>query len=581
MSEATQRFAVVTGANKGIGLEIVRQLASNGIKVVLTARDEKRGLEAVEKLKEFGASGQVVFHQLDVADSASVVSLADFIKIQFGKLDILVNNAGVFGSKVDVDALQSQSNTDDGVEARWRKAITETYELAEECLQINYYGAKRTTEALIPFLQLSDSPRIVNVSSSMGKIEKVKNEWAKSVFSGAENLTEEKIDVVVREFLKDFKDGSLESKGWSTFTSSYTVSKAAMNAYTRILASMYPSFRINSVCPGYVKTDMNLNTGILTVEEGAASAVKLALLPNDGPSGLFFIRSEIAVVTGANKGIGLGIVRQLASNGIKVVLTARDEKRGLEAVEKLKEFGASGQVVFHQLDVADSASVVSLADFIKTQFGKLDILVNNAGVGGSKVDADALPSQSNSDVEVEARWRKAITETYELAEECLQINYYGAKRATEALIPFLQLSDSPRIVNVSSSMGKIEKVKNEWAKSVFSEAESLTEEKIDEVVREFLKDFKDGSLESKGWSTFLSSYTVSKAAMNAYTRILANKYPSFRINSVCPGYVKTDINLNTGILTVEEGAASPVKLALLPNDGPSGLFFIRSEVSEF
>ncbi|KAF3441308.1 hypothetical protein FNV43_RR15221 [Rhamnella rubrinervis] len=294
MSEATQRFAVVTGANKGIGLEIVKQLASNGIKVVLTARDEKRGHEAVEKLKEFGATDQVIFHQLDVADSASVASLADFIKTQFGKLDILVNNAGILGVKLDGDVLFSPSNIDVEFEARWSKAITETYELAEECLQINYYGSKRTADALIPLLQLSVSPRIVNVSASLGKLEKVKNEWAKSVFGEAENLTEEKIDEVLREFLKDFKDGLLESKDWPTFLSSYTLSKAAMNAYTRILASKYPSFRINSVCPGYVKTDMNLNTGIFTVEEGAASAVKLALLPNDGPSGLFFIRSEVS-----------------------------------------------------------------------------------------------------------------------------------------------------------------------------------------------------------------------------------------------------------------------------------------------
>ncbi|KAF3441306.1 hypothetical protein FNV43_RR15219 [Rhamnella rubrinervis] len=290
---------------------------------------------------------------------------------------------------------------------------------------------------------------------------------------------------------------------------------------------------------------------------------------------------RFAVVTGANKGIGLEIVEQLASNGIKVVLTARDEKRGREAVDKLKEFGASDQLVFHQLDVADSSSVASLANFIKTQFGKLDILVNNAGVGGTKLDRDVFFSPSNADVEFVARWNKATTETYELAEECLQINYYGARRTADALIPLLQLSDSPRIVNVASSIAKLENIKNEWAKSVFSEAESLTEEKIDEVLKEFLKDFKDGSLESKDWPTFLSTYTISKAAVNAYTRILASKYPSFRINSVCPGYVKSDMNLNTGILTVKEGAASPVKLALLPNDGPSGLFFVRSEVSEF
>ncbi|XP_048333908.2 (+)-neomenthol dehydrogenase-like isoform X2 [Ziziphus jujuba] len=290
MSEATQRYAVVTGANKGIGLEVVKQLASNGITVVLTARDEKRGLEAVEKLKEIELSGQVLFHQLEVTDPASIASLARFIKTQFGKLDILVNNAGVMGVIVDVDAL---TKANDG-ERDWRKITSQTYELAEECLQINYYGAKRTAEALIPLLQLSDSPRIVNVSSAMGKLQNIKNDWAKGIFSDVESLTEERIDEVLREFQKDLKEGSLESKNWPTTASAYIVSKAALNAYTRILAKKYPSVRINCVCPGYVKTDLNFNSGIISVEEGAASPVKFALLPSDGPSGFFFIRSEVS-----------------------------------------------------------------------------------------------------------------------------------------------------------------------------------------------------------------------------------------------------------------------------------------------
>ncbi|GFP82707.1 (+)-neomenthol dehydrogenase, partial [Phtheirospermum japonicum] len=91
------RYAVVTGANKGIGLEICRQLASQGVSVVLTARNEKRGLEAIEKLKKSGLSDYVMFHQLDVTDFSSVDSLAGFIKSKIGKLDILVNNAGVNG----------------------------------------------------------------------------------------------------------------------------------------------------------------------------------------------------------------------------------------------------------------------------------------------------------------------------------------------------------------------------------------------------------------------------------------------------------------------------------------------------
>ncbi|XP_060671613.1 (+)-neomenthol dehydrogenase-like [Ziziphus jujuba] len=291
-------------------------------------------------------------------------------------------------------------------------------------------------------------------------------------------------------------------------------------------------------------------------------------------------KQRYAVVTGANKGIGLETVKQLASNGITVVLTARNEKRGLEAVEKLKDFDLSGQVLFHQLDVTDPASIASLAHFIKTQFGKLDILVSNAGVGGVEVDVDAFVALSKENAG-EAQWSKTITETYELAEECLQINYYGAKRTAEALIPLLQFSDSPRIVYVSSSMGQLQHIKNDELKGVFSDVESLTEEILDELLAEFLKDFKEGSLEGKKWPTFMSAYRLSKAAMNAYTRILANKYPSFLVNCVCPGYVKTDINFNAGILPVEEGAASPVKLALLPNDGPSGLFFLRTEVASF
>ncbi|KAF7801859.1 (+)-neomenthol dehydrogenase-like [Senna tora] len=105
MSETKRRCAVVTGANKGIGFATCKQLASEGINVVLTARDDKNGVEAVEKLKQLGLSDHVVFHQLDVTDSASISSLADFIRTKFGKLDILVNNAGHPGAIVNGDAL--------------------------------------------------------------------------------------------------------------------------------------------------------------------------------------------------------------------------------------------------------------------------------------------------------------------------------------------------------------------------------------------------------------------------------------------------------------------------------------------
>ncbi|XP_075670806.1 (+)-neomenthol dehydrogenase-like [Castanea sativa] len=293
MAEATKKYAVVTGANKGIGFEICRKLASNGIVVVLTARDEKKGLEAVEKLRECGLSDHVVFHQLDVADPASIDSFADFIKTKYGKLDILVNNAGISGSIIDADALAASGLGMEGANVDWSKIVTNSYERAEECLKTNYYGAKGMIEALLPILQLSNSPRIVNVSSSEGHLKKIPKEWAKEVLGNAESLTEERVDEVLNEYLKDFKEGSLETKGWPRYSSAYIISKAAMNAYTRIVAKKFPSFRVNCLCPGYVKTDLNHNTGYLTTDEGAESVVKLALLPNDGPSGLFFSRNEV------------------------------------------------------------------------------------------------------------------------------------------------------------------------------------------------------------------------------------------------------------------------------------------------
>ncbi|MED6133123.1 hypothetical protein PIB30_025600 [Stylosanthes scabra] len=211
------------------------------------------------------------------------------------------------------------------------------------------------------------------------------------------------------------------------------------------------------------------------------------------------------------------------------------------------------------------------------------LIVNNAGINGILVkDSDLISSvilkpQELSDDELE----KARNETYELAEECLQINYYGSKRTTESLLPLLQLSDSPTIVNVSSSLGILENIPNKWAKGILSDADNLTEERVDEVLNVFMKDFKEGSLEGKGWPKALVAYSVSKAAMNAYTRILAKKLPTFCVNCLCPGYVKTDITAHTGFYNVEEGAANVVRLALLPNGSPSGLFYSRSEVHTY
>lgn len=113
---------------------------------------------------------------------------------------------------------------------------------------------------------------------------------------------------------------------------------------------------------------------------------------------------------------------------------------------------------------------------------------------------------------------------------------------------------------------------------MFSNKHSLTEEKVDEVVAEFLKDFKEDKLQENNWPPYIAAYKVSKDAMNAYTWITAQKHPSFYINSVCPGFSRTDITLNLGLRSDAEAAESPVKMALFPDGGPSGASFHRWEV---
>ncbi|PHT40592.1 (+)-neomenthol dehydrogenase [Capsicum baccatum] len=307
--------------------------------------------------------------------------------------------------------------------------------------------------------------------------------------------------------------------------------------------------------------------------------------------------TRYAVVTGGNKGIGYETCKQLASKGVVVVLTSRDEKRGIEAIERLKKetnITNNDQILFHQLDVMDPTSISSLVDFIKTKFERLDILVNNAGVSGLMMEGDyvilkdlierdfvTISTETEEEGDTKIKSIAGIVTNYELTKQCLETNYYGAKRMTEAFIPLLQLSNSPRIVNVASFLGKLKLLCNVWAKNVLSDANSLTEERVDQVSNEFLKDFTENSVEAKGWPSYFAAYKVSKASLIAYTRVLATKYPNFRINSVCPGFCGTDMNAYTGSLTAEEGAESLVNLALLPNDGPSGAFFYRKEVTSF
>ncbi|EFJ22441.1 hypothetical protein SELMODRAFT_443296 [Selaginella moellendorffii] len=271
-------IALVTGANKGLGLQIVRELASRGITTILTSRDERRGREAAETLAREGLA--VVYHRLDVCDAGSVEEIARWIAAEYPSgIDILINNAGVM-LLLDRDRLEA----------------------ARTIIGTNYYGLKRTTEAILPLLKRGG--RIINMNSKAGDIAFVKNEWRERL-QDLRRLTAQEIDRFIAEFLRHVEENRVTAAGWPTFdyvpgdpeaVSSYWVSKIAAAAYTRLLhKQIAQSSRedrqifVNSMCPGLTATDMTTKVGH-SVEIGADTAVWLALIPSAAsPSGGFFM----------------------------------------------------------------------------------------------------------------------------------------------------------------------------------------------------------------------------------------------------------------------------------------------------
>jgi NAD(P)-dependent dehydrogenase (short-subunit alcohol dehydrogenase family) len=222
--------ALVTGANRGIGREVARQLAERGFQVLLSARDGQAASAAAEDISHStGADVRPI--TLDVSDPQSISRAGEQLRAAPSRLDVLVNNAGI-GSDFGVSGVEPD------------------FDAIQRALETNFYGAYRLTVELLPLLRESAHPRIVNVSSGMG--------------------------------------GVAEMGGWSP---GYRVSKAALNATTRILSTeLKPAgFLVNSACPGFVNTDMGGPMGATKpVEDGAAGIVWLATIPDDGPTGGFF-----------------------------------------------------------------------------------------------------------------------------------------------------------------------------------------------------------------------------------------------------------------------------------------------------
>jgi NAD(P)-dependent dehydrogenase (short-subunit alcohol dehydrogenase family) len=228
----SKRVAVVTGGNRGIGFEVCRQLARTGLRVVLTGRDVARAEQAARVLQDEGL--EVVADRLDVADAASIAALAGALHDRYGHIDVLVNNAGI-----SVD------------EARGIRSILDgpVIDALRDTRETNLVGPMRLCQAFVPAMKRAGYGRVVNVSSQLG---------------------------------------SLSSMG--TGYETYRITKAALNAVTRILAAELrgTGILVNAACPGGVRTDMGGPNAPRTPQQGADTIVWLATLPDDGPSGGYF-----------------------------------------------------------------------------------------------------------------------------------------------------------------------------------------------------------------------------------------------------------------------------------------------------
>ena len=219
----------MTGGNRGIGFEICRQLAQRGIRAVLTSRDAAKGGTAFKKLRDAGLP--VTFHKLDVTSARSITALAAFVTAEFGRVDILINNAGVM------------------IDPHGSRLLDSKLETYRDTLETNVLAPLALTQALLPLMKKQNYGRIVNISSSLGQLSDM-----------------------------------------GTGTPAYRISKTALNALTRIVAAetRASNILVNSMSPGWVKTDMGGPDAPRSVAQGADTAVWLATLSDGGPTGGFF-----------------------------------------------------------------------------------------------------------------------------------------------------------------------------------------------------------------------------------------------------------------------------------------------------
>ncbi|CAE8700416.1 unnamed protein product [Polarella glacialis] len=268
-----RRVALVTGASKGVGLEIVRKLAAvQGLTTILGCQEEALGEAAAAQLRAAGCVGdKIVVRRLELQDAASIASVREYVEREFGSLDILINNAAICFNDPTLYGTVPH---------------TPFQQQADITLRINFFGTLRVIQEFLPLLRASPSPRVINFGSYAGRLSILRSKAKVDAFTSP-SLSVSQLEEQMHGFVADVEAGRHAERGWPN--TCYGMSKLGLIALTRVLARDEPKLAVNSCDPGYCATDQNNHQGNRPAERGAVTAVLLALQePADCVSGRHF-----------------------------------------------------------------------------------------------------------------------------------------------------------------------------------------------------------------------------------------------------------------------------------------------------
>ena len=262
--------------------------------------------------------------------------------------------------------------------------------------------------------------------------------------------------------------------------------------------------------------------------------------------------NKIALITGGNKGIGKEIARRIGTEaGFTAIIASRDVALGQKAADDLKDSGEYECDVVAlpvPLDLTDASSIVAAVKHVEQEYGRLDVLINNAAICFNDPTlygrVEHTPFQNQADITI-------------------RTNYFGTLKVTQKCLPLLKQADSPRIINVASAAGRLTILRSQELVNEFT-SNTLTEPQLSTLMKQFVSDVQNGIHEEKGWPN--TCYGMSKLGIIALTKILARENEGMLINSVDPGYCKTDQNNNQGTVDPADGAYTPYLLALMEED---------------